>query len=422
MPMTMPAIPSVASCCAVLCCSLVAQEPPILTTNPPVQSSQFGATALGSGTTEVAALQFTYDPTATSPTWFLSATIKNPSSAFYQPYSGRVTGTPGAYTVTPNSDYSLVPAPTTDYFAANVSPDLKIMVIDTGAATPPSVYVRSSTTGPFVPFGSIGAPVVPTYVDSQIGNTLTSWNGTTGVYEFIYVSGLNLMMVPMTLTAPSTVTLGTPVQIAPTGIQKHSPSPMRQWTGPASDWGTARALLFSQNDSSADAYYRSSLADITTTPINPALIYDDAGWKANPGHIGGATYWAYAMPGYVNPLQLDICAVGSATVSPGGGSVTICAWSPPMTTPVVGFVMLGVLQSPGLPLNPPFSFIAGKLGITPTSLILLPTVSFDPTNGEMCYSFGTGPMPPGCIDLQVGCYDLGGNKLAMGNTTVIKVQ
>lgn len=405
--------------------TIAAQEPAILTSTP-ATTAQFGATALGllngNQVSECSQLQLTCDTTAAVPTWYIAATVKTPSNAFYQGYSGRVTGTPGNYTITSNGDFSLVPPPTADYFAFAVSSDLKIMVHDTGGATAPAVYVRAGTTGNFTPFGAIGAPVVPTYVDSMIGNTLTSWDGTTGVYEFMYIAGLNIMKVDMTLTAPSTVTLGTPVQIAPTGVQKHSQSPMRQWTGLSSELGTGRAMIFSQNDSSADSYFRSSMSDITTTPVAPTLTFDDANWKANPGHIGGSTYWAYAVGTYGNPMQEDICAMASASVPAAGGPVTIVSWAPPKATPQLCLTMIGLAQIPGLPLNPPFTFIRGRLGITLASLTFLPTQAFDADKGECSLTFVTSRLPRGEIDMQVGCFDLATNTLYLGNTAKFYIQ
>ncbi|MEZ5963511.1 MAG: hypothetical protein R3F56_06665 [Planctomycetota bacterium] len=402
-----------------LCGFVAAQEPVQLTTNPPVQTTQFGATALGAGTTEVAQIQLTFDPSVSTPTWYLSATVHQPSSTFWQPYSGTVTGTPGAYVVTSNTDYSLVPPPTTDYFAANVSSDLQVMVTDTGAATPPGVFVRTGTTGNFVPFGSIPAPVPATYNDSQMGDTITPWNGTTGTYEYIFISGTNIAKTTITLTAPSTVTVGSTVTIVTSAVQKHSPCPIRQWSGLPSDWGVSRALIYSQNDSSADSYFKSALFDDASIPITGTLTYDDANWKANPGNIGGATYWAYAMTGYVDPLQEDICCMSSAHVAPTGGPVTICAWNAPSTSPKVGFVMLGTLQSPGLNLGLPF--ITGKLGINPVGLVFLSAQPFDANNGEISYSFVTGRLPIGRIDMQVGCFDLVANQIFLGNTAQLTI-
>lgn len=398
----------------------VAQEPVQLTTSPPVQTPQFGASALGGGVTEVAQLQFTYDPSISTPTWYFSATVHSPASTFWAPYSGTVTGTPGAYTVTANSDYSLVPPPTTDYFAANVSSDLKIMVIDTGGSTAPGVFVRTATGSPFVPFGSIGAPVPATYNDSQVGDTITSWNGTTGVYEYIFISGLNIAKTTITLTAPSTVAVGPVVTIAASAVQKHSPNPMRQWTGLPTDWGVGRALIYSQNDSSADSYFRSGLFDNSTTPIAGTLTYDDANWKANPGNIGGSAYWAYAVATYQDPLQQDMCCMSSAAVPTTGGPVTFCVWSPPSANPSVGIAMLGTLQSPGLALGLPF--ITGKLGLSPVGLVFLAGQVFDANNGEISYSFVTGRLPRGRIDMQALCFNLSQNRIYLGNNAGLYIQ
>jgi len=399
--------------------AVVAAQEPVQLVNPAATTTQFNASALGGGSTEVAAIQMTFDPSAASPTWFISATVKNPSSTFYQPYSGRATGTPGSYTVTANTDYALVPPPTTDYFAANVSPDLQVMVTDTGAATPPAVFARVGTSGNFLPFGSIPAPVPATYNDSTIRNVITPWNGTTGVYEYVFISGLDISVTTITLTAPSTVTVGAVSTIVTSAIQKHSPSALRQWTGLPSDWGTARAMIYSQNDSSADSYFRSTMDNNAPVSINGSLIFDDANWKANPGAIGGSTYWAYAVAVYGDPMKEDICCMSSARVPSAGGPVTICAWSPPSTNPTVGFVMLGTLQSPGINLGLPF--ISGKLGINPVGLVFLPTQPFDANNGEMSYTFVLGRNPIGRIDMQVGCFDLVRNRIFLGNTAQLNI-
>lgn len=400
--------------------AFAAAQEPVALVNPPATTPQFGATALGGGTTEVAQLQMTFDPSAASPTWYLSATVHNPTSTFYQGYSGTVTGTAGSYTITPNNDYSLIPPPTTDYFAFNVSSDLRVLVFDTGAATAPAVFVRNGTTGNFTSFGNVGAPVPVGYRDSMMGDTISSWNGTTGTYEFIFISGLDLAKCTITLTAPNTVAVSNVVTIAQSGVAKHSPSPLRQWTGLPSDWGTGRALIYSQNDSSADSYFRSSVNDNATTPIAGTRIFDDANWKANPGHIGGATYWAYATTVYGDPMQENICAMSSASVPTTGGPVTICAWHPPGANPVVGVVMLGALQSPGINLGLPF--ITGRLGLNPAGLVFLPGQVFDATHGEITYNLVTGRLPRGRIDMQVLCFNLSANQIFLGNNAQLDIQ
>lgn len=395
-------------------------QPPVLT-RPPAPATVFGAAALGNGTTEVAAIQLTFDPSRAQPTWFLSGTVKNPSSAFFQPYSGTVTGAGGAYTVTPTNDYSLVPPAAQDYFAANVSSDLKVMVLDTGGASPPGVYVRDAATGPFRPFGAIGAPVPPTYVDSTPGDTLVSWNGSIGIYEYLFIDGLDIKKTTLSLSATGTVTIGSSATIVASGVQKHSPSPLRQWSGNPTDRGTGRALVYSQNDSSADSYFRSSVVEDAAVALDGRRVFDDANWKANPGHIGGSLYWAYATTSYGIPLQQDIVAMSSVTVPATGGEVTICAWAPPSAQPQIGFVMLGYLQSPGLDLTPIVT--RGLLGLQPASLAVLPAQIFDPTLGEMSYSFVAGPLPcGGRIDMQVGCANLVTGELFLGNNAAFLVR
>jgi hypothetical protein len=179
-------------------------------------------------------------------------------------------------------------------------------------------------------------------------------------------------------------------------------------------------MIYSQNDSSADSYFRSSLNDNTITPIAGTLIFDDPNWKANPGHIGGGrTIWAYAPVGYQDPMQEDICAMSSATVPSTGGPVTICAWHPSSTTPVVGIVMLGALQSPGINLGLPF--ISGKLGLNPAALVFLPGQPFDPVHGEITYNLVLGRLPRGRIDMQVLCFNLSTNRIFLGNNARLDI-
>jgi hypothetical protein len=399
-----------------LSATLTAQEPPVLTTNPPVQTAQFGATALGGGVTEVAQITFIRDQTANN--WYVTATVKTPASTFYAGWSGRCTvaGSPPVYTLTANNDFANVPAPTTDYFAFNVSSDLLIMVVDTGAATPPAVYARTATNVPFTSFGSV--PGVSGYVDSQLADTLTSWNGTTGSYEFFWIQGNNLVKATMTLTAPATVTLGAPVVTTTAGVAQHSQSALRQTTGLPSDWGTCRAMIHSRNNSSADAFYRSSCADNAIVNIPSLQIWDDANWKANPGNIGGSTIWAYAVANYQNPLQCDVVCMSSATVPAAGGTLTICAWAPPSGQPnQAGFVMLGI-AAPGLPLP---GITIGNLGLNPGALVFLPIQVFDAVLGEISYTFVTGTLPRGRIDMQVGAVNFGNGRIYLGNNAQINV-
>ncbi len=400
---------------------LAAQQPPVLTTSPPVQTPQFGPAAFGGGVTEVAQITMIRDGSA-APVWWINATIKRPSSAFYQGWSGRATGNPaggGPYVLTEDPTVlSLVPPPVADYFAFNSSADGLVMVFDTGGASAPAVYVRANTapTTPYQPFGSI--PGVTGYVDSQMGNTGSSWNGTTGSYEFTYIVGNSLVRASLTLTAPATVVLGAPVTMTTAGVAQHSQSYIRQYTGLPSEFGTGRALIHSRNVSSADAWFRSSLSDDTAVNIPSQLVYDDASWKANPGHIGGSLYWAYAPTGYVNPLQIDTVCMSSATVPSAGGSVTICAWAPPGTDVQAGFVMLGV-QVPAIPLP---GITIGSLGLNPAALVFLPTTIFDPVLGEISYTLVTGFLPRGRIDMQVGCLNVTRSRIYLGNNAYIHVQ
>lgn len=417
-----------------LSATVAAQEPPVLTTFPPVTSPTFNATALGGGVTEVAQITFLNKFGASPAEWYITATVKTPASAFYTGYTGRAVSTgPGTYTVTSLSagstgELANLPAPTTDYFAFNASYDKLVMVYDTGAATPPAVMVRANTTVPFQLYGSIGAPVPATYDDSQIGNGLlpggAAWNGTnSGRFEFVYISGQNIFKVPVTLTGAvgsGTVTLGTPVQItspAP-AIARHSPSALRQSTGLPSDAGLCRAFIHSRNDSSADSFFHSTLADTTVVATPELLIFDDASWKANPGHIGGSLYWAYATTVYGNEMQEDVVAMSSVVLPLAGGADTIVCWAPPSAAPQLGFVMLGALLSPGLNLSPIIA--RGNLGLNPAALVFLPTQAFDRVLGEMSYTLVFPGMPgPRQIDMQVGCLNLGTNQIFLGNNAAI---
>ncbi len=214
--------------CLALVATLMAQEPPAIITLPPAQSPAFGAAALGASVTEVAQISLLFMSGTSPQKWYLTATVHRSGSIFYQGYTGEVISTgPGSYSIMSASAAELinVPPPPTDYFAFNASFDRKVLVYDSGGTSPPSVFVRASdvTGTPYRPFGSIGAPVPAGYVDSQIGDTITSWNGTTGTYEFIYIDGVDLKKVRMTLTTPSNVTLGVPVTIATSASTKHSP-------------------------------------------------------------------------------------------------------------------------------------------------------------------------------------------------------
>ncbi len=399
-----------------LSASLAAQQPPVLATTPPAQSSQFGAAAFGGGVTQVAQLSMIRDAGAGN--WYVTAAVTVPPNPFFTGWSGRATGTPGNYTLTANNDLANLPPPTTDYFAFNVTSDLKVLVFEAGASVSPQVYVRTAINVPFTLLGVI--PGVTGYVDSQVGSTLASWNGTTGGYEFIYARGNSLLRAPLTLTAPSTVTLGAPVTMATiVGVVPHSPSPLRQNTGLPSDRGTCRALMFARNNSSADAFFRSSLAGDSLANVPGLQVYDDSNWKSNPGHIGGSMYWAYHFAaGYRDPLQLDTVCMSSAHPPAAGGMLTICAWAPPKATAQLGFVMLGTLDPLGLDLS--FLGITGRLGLGLPGLTFLPTQPFDPTLGEMSYTFHVGPLGRAAIHMQVGDFDLALNRIFLGNNAVIK--
>ena len=217
-----------------LSASLAAQQPPVLTTTPPVHTVQFGAGAFGGGVTEVAQVAMIRDAGAGN--WYVTATVRTPASLFLTGWSGRATGTASNYTLTANNDFANLPLPAFDFYSFNVASDLRVLVFDAGGTVSPQVYVRPAANVPFALFGVI--PGMTGYVDSQVGDTLRSWNGTTGRYEFLYTRGNSLLRAPLTLTAPSTVTLGSPVTMSTIiGIAQHSPCPMRQNTGLPSERG-----------------------------------------------------------------------------------------------------------------------------------------------------------------------------------------
>jgi len=396
--------------------TLVAQEPPVLVTSPPVPDTRFGPAALG--VVEVSQYCITYNPTAQN--FYITATVKNGATTFWSPWSGTATyGSPGNYTITPNGDVANIPPPTADYFAFNHSSDQLVLVFDSGPSTPVAVWVRSNTSQPFTQFGSVPSPVPVGYRDAAIGNTISSWNGSTGAYELLYLNGNNVMKVDMTLgPAAGQVTLGTPVTVVNATIAAHSQSPVRQYTGVPAEWGTARALMHSRNDSSADAFFRPTLDENVAAPS--LLIYDDGNWKANPGNIGGSMFWAYATTTYSDPLLLDTVCMSSAVVPSAGGALTICAWAPPSTQTQIGFVMLGALQTPGINLSPLVT--RGLLGLNPAGIVFLPAQVFDQNLGEISYSFVTGFLPRGTIDMQVGALNVSTNQIFLGNNAVIYIQ
>ncbi|MEZ5966254.1 MAG: hypothetical protein R3F56_20630 [Planctomycetota bacterium] len=181
-----------------------------------------------------------------------------------------------------------------------------------------------------------------------------------------------------------------------------------------------RALLYSQNDFFADSHFRSSAVEAAVYPSAGLPTYSSLRWKANPGHIGGATYWAYGgTTTLVDPLLEEIVAMNSAFVPATGGTATLCVWTPPSTTPRYCFVLLGALQSPGLNLG--VSSVVGWLVNRPFSMGILPAVLADPDYGEATYTLRTPPMRPGTIiDMQAGSFELGSDRVALGSSAVLK--
>jgi hypothetical protein len=420
-----------------LSATLAAQEPPVLVTTPPQQDPAFGAAALGGGVTEVAQLTMLCKPGSNPPTWYVTATVhRSGPTALWTGWVGNAVATaPGVYTITDNSATELanLPVPLTDYFAFNASFDRQCMVFDSGASSQPAVYVRPNNNKgtPWLLFGSVPSPVAAGYRDSQIGDTITamtvSGGNYSGAYEFVYIDGLDLKKVPMTLSGPAggsgTVTLGTPITIAQSAIQKHSPSGLRQGpSGLPTDIGVVRALIFSKNNSSADSFFRSTTDDfaLSSAPtIAPEMqIYDDANWKANPGHIGGSLYWAYATTIYGNPMKQDVVALASVQLPLAGGADTIIAWAPPSAQPQLGVVFLGLLQSPGINLSPLIT--RGLLGLNPALLVLLFSGTFDPFWGEMGLPLVFPGQPgPRAISMQVVMLNIVTSQIFLGNNAAI---
>lgn len=399
--------------------SLAAQytgEPPYLYGTPALDTRFTGA-ALG-GVGAVAQIQFTPMRDAAGNLvpneFYVTATLINGN--FYVPHAAIWNAQTGVITPRAADVAALVGAQ--DGFALNVSNDLKVCVFDNAVRA--VVARRANSSLPFGSVTAIGAPVPPGYVDSSLFDPDPAFapNG----YQYAYISGLGIRYATIDITTGAVLSAETQVELEP--VQAHSHMPMRQQVGSIFDLGKTRAICFSKNDSSADAYFRSSIADRGVLPVPIFRLYDDASWKANPGHHGGDVYYAYA-PGnaYGAPLRHRTLSCSSAHVPPGGGLATIVGWSKPRAAaPIFGTIVLGAagLAPTGIDLS--FMGVAGKLGLNPSSLIVLPLQVFDFAQGEIGYDLAVNIPRPTTIHYQVLSFDTANSSIALGNTAQLDVR
>ena len=402
----------------VISASLAAQytgEPPHLYSTPALDA-RFTAAALG-GTGAVAQIQFTPMRDATGALvpneFYVTATLINGSA--YIPHAAVYNAQSGVITPRASDVAALVGA--SDGFACNVSNDLKVCVFDNAVRA--VVATRANSSLPFGNVVAIGAPVPPGYVDSTLFDPDPAFpNG----YQYAYISGLGIKYATIDVNTGAVLSAETQIELE--AIAAHSTLPMRQQIGNFFDIGKTRAICFSKNDSSADSYFRSSIADRGVLPVPIFRIYDDASWKANPGHIGGDVWYAYA-PGnaYGAPLLHRTLSCSSAHVPPSGGLATIVGWSKPRAAaPIFGSIVLGAagLAPSGIDLS--FMGVAGKLGLNPASLIVLPLQVFDFAQGEIGYDLPVPAMRPTTIHSQVLSFDSSNSSVALGNTAQLDVR
>lgn len=403
----------------VISASLAAQytgEAPYLYTNPPVLDARFSGPALGVAGA-IAQIEFTPMRDATgalvpnqfyiTATW-INGTNYSPHAAVYNASTNVITPRPGD-----------VAALGLDGFACNVSNDLLVVCWDTGGSTQPVVASRTNTSLPFSNVVSVGAPVPAGYRDSTIFDKDPT---TPNRYQFGYFAGRTLRYAMIDITTGA-VTSAETTTVSEASIDVHSQLPMRQQTGNFFDIGKTRAMMYSKNTSSADSFFRSSVADLGSLPVPNFMVYDDTGWKANPGNMGGEIYWAYAPTGYGNPQRQETLCCSSSHVAPGGGVASIVAWSKTRTAaPIFGTIVIGGagLAAAGIDLS--FMGVRGKLGLNPASLLFLPLQPFDNAMGEIGYDIPVSINQPTTIHYQVLAFDTATSRIFLGNTAQLDVR
>ncbi len=404
----------------VISASLAAQytgEPPLLFTSPPAQDARFNGAALGTpGGGAIAQIQFTPMRDATGVlvpnTFYISATYA--SGAMWLPHAAEYNAQTGVITPRPAD----VAAINSDGFACNVSNDLLVVVWDRNGVAP-AIASRANTSQPFGNVQALAAPIPATYNDSHLFDKDPNFaNG----YQYGYIVGLGIRYATVDINTGAVLSAETTPIV--TTVQTHSHMAMRQQTGGFLDIGKTRAMCFSRNDSSADSYFRSSIADNGTLPVPYFRIWDDASWKANPGHMGGEVYYAYA-PGnaYGNPLKHETLSCSSSFVPATGGLATIVGWAKTRSAaPVFGSIVLGTagLGAAGLDLS--FMGVTGKLGLNPAGLLVLPLQVFDFAQGEIVYDLPVPAMRPTTIHYQVLAFDTANSRIYLGNTAQLDVR
>jgi hypothetical protein len=122
-------------------------------------------------------------------------------------------------------------------------------------------------------------------------------------------------------------------------------------------------------------------------------------WFGGGFNIGGR--WLFARGGAtpLPPIELNVAALGSASVPASGGPVTIPVLAPPLpppSSPQLALLALGRLGTAGTG----FPFLLGNLGLDPSSVVTLPAFPIDRIGGIGTLSVTTSAQPPVTIDVQ----------------------
>lgn len=298
-------------------------------------------------------------------------------------------------------------------FSLSVSRDHLVCVCDRGLSSWAGYSVRSSVTQPWTHWESLDRGYG--YVDSKMDQL----NGSD---HFFWVSGKSVFGTPLDRTAfnnsakkPCTGANARAIKNPVGGGGLHSHDTMVDATG------EVRAMLVAINDASAgdaDAAFASSPYGVD--PIR--IIYDSADWHANPGNMGGTTYWAH-NPNYTDPDRIDLFASNGVLLPSAPSVMTLRAFIPFEASGNTWYTQffIGLLSPVSINLNMPTLF--GNWGLAPGTFSALPPLFAFRADGGVDHVFPLPLLPPG-FTFMTQCLgvDSVSQNIYLGNTATVLIR
>ena len=299
-------------------------------------------------------------------------------------------------------------------FSLSVSRDHLVCVCDRGLNSWAGYSVRSSVTQPWTHWESLGRGFG--YVDSKVDQM----NGSD---QFFWVSGKSVYRTALDRTAfnnsakkPCTGTNYRAIANPTGGGGLHSHDTLVD----AVD--EVRAMTVSINDASGTADADPAFAS-TPYGIDPIrIIYDSADWHANPGNMGGTTYWSH-NPNYTDPDQIDLFASNGAVLPSAATTLTLRAFIPFESSGNTWFTQFFIGMPSPVSINLNLPGIYGNWGLAPGTFAPLPPMFAFRADGGVDHVFPIPPLPPGfTFATQCLGVDQVTQNIYLGNTATVLVQ